>query len=99
MVLALQTKLVLDRVPLEQRSEETQAAYKKRVQPPRVFARIQGIADAAANKEEATPQTGGKRTIPNDSSDFLVARLPAKKGKLRQENCSGKSTTPPFCDR
>ena len=38
MVLVLQTKLVLDRFSLEQRSEETQAAYKKRVQPPCVFA-------------------------------------------------------------
>jgi hypothetical protein len=94
MVLALQTKLVLDRVPLEQRTEEMQAAYKRQVQPARVFARIQGIADAAANKEEATPQTGGKRTIPNGSSDFSIARLPAKKRKLKQENCRSRSTTP-----
>ena len=61
MVLALQTKLVLERVPLEQRTEQIQAAYKRQVQPARVFARIQGIADAAANKETATPQHAKSR--------------------------------------
>ena len=61
LVLALQTKLVLERVPLEQRTEQIQAAYKRQVQPARVFARIQGIADAAANKETATPQHAKSR--------------------------------------
>ena len=100
MVLSLQTKLVLERVPLEQRTEMIQSAYKKQVQPARVFARIQGIADALASRETATPQEAGKkRTLSNDSSDLSIARLPVKKRKLRLENCRSRSTTPPLPSR
>jgi hypothetical protein len=94
-VLALQTKLVLERVPPHERTEKIKAAYKKQVQPARVFARIQGIADAAANKDTATHQEGRKRTVSNCSSDCSSPRLPLKKRKLNQEIPRSFSITPP----
>ena len=59
-VLALQTKLVLESVPVNQKNELIQAAYTKQVQPARMFARIHGIVDALANKEgDVTGQSEG----------------------------------------
>ena len=94
-VLALQTQLVLERVPRQQRTEKIQSAYKKQAQSAHVFARIQGIADALANKEMATPQAVRKRTVPSDSSDLSIAPLSVKKRKFTQENCMDRSITPP----
>eukprot|EP00545_Synedropsis_sp_CCMP1620_P012452 CAMPEP_0119014252 /NCGR_PEP_ID=MMETSP1176-20130426/9438_1 /TAXON_ID=265551 /ORGANISM="Synedropsis recta cf, Strain CCMP1620" /LENGTH=168 /DNA_ID=CAMNT_0006967407 /DNA_START=393 /DNA_END=899 /DNA_ORIENTATION=+ len=68
LVLALQSQLVLKRVPLSQRSEKIGEAYKKQVQPDRILARVQGIADATSNKEEISRlpavKNSDKRSLP-----------------------------------
>lgn len=94
-VLALQAKLVLEYVPLDQRTELIQANYTKQVQPARMLARIQGIVDALAIKEGSGSEgavTGqydglGKRTAAslNDSFTHAEITLPPKKRYINQQ--------------
>jgi hypothetical protein len=93
-VLALQAKLVLEYVPLDQRIELIQDSYTKQVQPARMLARIQGIVDALAIKERTTemavtgPYEGlGKRTAEtlHDSSTDSSITLPPKKRYMNQQ--------------
>jgi hypothetical protein len=95
MVLAIQTQLVLEKVPLVKRSEKIQAAYKAAAQPARVLARIRGISDAASTQEVTSSPTpvvakSSKRSIStvsqqqqvHDVSQIEMTKLPTKKRKF-----------------
>lgn len=95
LVLALQTQMALEKVPLSQRADKIREAYKEQVQPARVLARIQGIADATSIKEEAVSspviKSGCKRSVSEtfqsvESPTMEKARLPVKKRKFFNQN-------------